>query len=186
MPVFVVWTKKRKKIGRWGLQVADSEEHCAAAAVKGLPVPATADDSRKVLPRFPLDMVDVDAAVSSVSGRARPHLELVPDSTGAMAAGTQDLFADDENDVAPTQIHVRVTFAPPRDLESQRRFDEFWLVEAAPEPEAPVVYRPVFPSTPFLQRPAVRTTLVCAAGIVVVGAWISAAVLVATWIVGTH
>jgi hypothetical protein len=157
----------------------------AATAAKGLPVPATADDSRNVLPRFPLDMVDVDAAASCVSGRARQHLELVPESTGAMAAGTQDLFADDENDVALTEIHVRVTVAPPRDQESQRRFDAFWLAPALPEPEAPVVYRSVFPKAPFLQRPAVRTSLVCAAAIAFVAVWICSFVLVATRLVGS-
>ncbi len=145
-------------------------------------MPATADDSRKVLPRFPLEIVDVDAAASSVSWRARPHLELVPDSTGAMAAGTQDLFADDENDAALTEIHVRVTVAPPRDQESQRRFDEFWLAVESPEPEASVVYRSVFPSTPFLQRPAVRISLVITAAAV----WICSALFIATALVGSH
>jgi hypothetical protein len=129
-------------------------------------------------------MVDVDAAASSVSARARRHLELVPDSTGVFAAATQDLFADDENDVALTQVHVRVTVAPERDLESQRRFDEFWLVEAVPEPEAPVVYQSVFPPAPFFQRPGVKTALVYAVAVAVAAAWMSAYALAAAWLVG--
>jgi hypothetical protein len=118
-------------------------------------------------------MLDLSGMPSGVPTRAPRRLELVADTDGDVQPGTQDLFSD-VDDLALTQIRVPITVAPPRDAESQRRFEEFWLAPAAAEPEAPVVYRSVFPPPPFLERPVVRGVLVGALALAAVATLIGA------------
>jgi hypothetical protein len=169
------------------LQRADSEEHCGPFHPKGPLVSISAEDSRKILPRFPLDLPDSDAAPQRAAPgrwRRRPRLELVVESSETnvpAAPATHDLFndSDDECGVALTHVYVPVTFDPPRDPESRRRLDAFWTAPPRAVPEPPAVYRPLFPRVPLLQRPAFLVALSVGA-VAALALWIGIAALLWT------
>ncbi len=157
----------------------------------------TAQDSHPLLPQPPItvpalvpaEVPDADAALSPASSqaraRARPRLELVmssPDwSASAAAPATHGIFddEDDEYGAAPTQIYVPIVVEAPKDLESQRKFDEFWLTKPALA-EPPAVFLPVFPKVPLLQRTGVRVMLLVAAAIAIVALFMAGFAFVAS------
>jgi len=127
----------------------------------------------------------MDESSPSSRRRARPRLELVLEASepSVMAApATHDLFADadDAQSVALTHIYVPVTVDPPRDLESQRRFDDFWRAQPMPTPEPPPVFMPLFPRVPLYQRKSFLFALLGAAGALALAMWIGIFVLLST------
>jgi hypothetical protein len=130
------------------------------------------------LPRFPLDDIAPPPAT-----RGRLRLQLVVEASEphvSAAPATYDLFDDDAQSVALTHVYVPVSVEPPRDLESQRRFDEFWRTQMPPVQEPPAVFRPLFPPQPLLQRKAVIAALLGAAAIAAVAVWVAIFALLAS------
>jgi hypothetical protein len=145
---------------------------------EGARVSAPLPDSTESLPRFPLDVPDVDA-----TGRRRPlRLELVVDASESSlrtaAPAMHGLFDDEGDDHAAdlTDVYVPLVVDAPRDPESMRRFDEFWVTQRDPTEELPAVYRPVFPRSRFATLRTVGAFVLLS---------IAAMLTIATW-VGTH
>jgi hypothetical protein len=130
------------------------------------------------LPRFPQELLDAPSA-----RRARPHLELVAEVSASSIPAAAPAPTDD---AAVTHIFVPVTCDAPRDPESQRRFEDFWVAKPAPLLDQATVFLPVFPRVPLLQRAIVLPALLSVAVIAAVAVWIAIFVLLSSSMSGAE